>query len=325
MPNKIYTNVLNRLAVEVPLFAESVLNKALAELGVDAETVSAIEMKRAIESYIEPALKRKMGVQKGINELGSGHFSMNEKGEIIFATPICLKLYPNLMERVFGLNEEVASEVVSLGERQLKILVVPYLDENNVVVGGVGIIKDATLMVELDVEVSQAYDRLHDILLSSEDLIWEVDENFVYTYVSGRTKELLGCSTEEVVGKSFFDFVVDENLEKVKKVFAFACQSKDKLRDVEFCYLTKSGEKVCFMMNGVPIVHEGVLRGYRGVTKNVTESKRVFMALVEKKDELERFNNLTVNRELMMIELKQQIARMESIMKNHGIEDVAGA
>jgi PAS domain-containing protein len=52
---------------------------------------------------------------------------------------------------------------------------------------------------------------------------------------------------------------------------------------------------------------EGKPTGIIGVSRNITERKNAERDLRQKMDELERFNDLSVGRELKMIELKKEI------------------
>ena len=76
--------------------------------------------------------------------------------------------------------------------------------------------------------------------------------------------------------------------------------------------LTKEGNKVCLLTNGVAMLGEnGELRGYRGVDKDITDRKKADEKLKEKINELERYKNVTVGRELRIIELKKKIKQLE--------------
>ncbi|MFA6598393.1 MAG: PAS domain S-box protein [Ignavibacteriaceae bacterium] len=52
---------------------------------------------------------------------------------------------------------------------------------------------------------------------------------------------------------------------------------------------------------------EGNILYYDGTVEDITERKQAEMALKEKMDELQRFHNLTIGRELSMIELKKEV------------------
>jgi len=49
--------------------------------------------------------------------------------------------------------------------------------------------------------------RMKDIIFSMSDWVWEVDENGNYTYISNNTSAHMGYTQDEIIGKSFFDFL----------------------------------------------------------------------------------------------------------------------
>ncbi len=171
---------------------------------------------------------------------------------------------------------------------------------------------DITHHKTLELDLKNSERRFHDIVESMTDWIWEVDENGVYTYCSGSVKEILGYSPEEIIGKTPFDLMTDEDREKIEEQFKEICSTKDKIHDLVNWNRAKDGRTVCLLTNGTPILGRGgALTGYRGVDTDITASRRAEESLKEKIAEMERFTKLAVNRELKMIELKNRIAELE--------------
>lgn len=123
--------------------------------------------------------------------------------------------------------------------------------------------------------------RFRDITFSSSDWIWETDEAGNYIYASGRVKDVLGYQPEELIGKSLFDLMAVGEAERIKRLYDKFAADKKPLVDLENWNLTKRGEEICLLTNGVPIFDdEKNLIGYRGVHKDITKRK-----LVEKERE----------------------------------------
>jgi two-component system NtrC family sensor kinase len=59
--------------------------------------------------------------------------------------------------------------------------------------------------IEKELQVSQ--EKYRDISLTSGDMIFEMDENFKFIYLSGRVLEVTGLNPEEILGKHFSDFL----------------------------------------------------------------------------------------------------------------------
>ncbi|MFH1374824.1 MAG: PAS domain S-box protein [bacterium] len=150
--------------------------------------------------------------------------------------------------------------------------------------------------------------RFYDVAMSTADWIWEVDVNGRYTYASGKAEKSLGYSPEELIGKTPFDMMPDEEAERIGKIFATIVAEKKPIVDLENWNVAKDGRNICMLTNGVPVLDEdGELVGYRGVDKDITERKQAEQALNRTMSELKRFNQFAVGRELQVTELKEEI------------------
>ena len=189
-----------------------------------------------------------------------------------------------------------------------------------------GNVEQVAVFVENITERKKAYNalqesekRFHDIALCSADWIWEVDKDGKYTFASGKVKQILGYDSEELIGKTPFDLMPEDEARHVGEVFKRIASEKKMIVDLENWNLTKQGEKVCLLTNGVPILGEsGELVGYRGVDKDITERRKAEDKLKEKIDELERYKKVTVGRELRLIELKKELKELKTKLQDGG-------
>ena len=118
-------------------------------------------------------------------------------------------------------------------------------------------------------------ERLRDITFSMADWVWETDEHGVYTYSSKKGIEIFGPAQEDIIGKTPFDFMPADEARRVAAIFSEIVANKMPIKDLENWNITKNGERICLLTNGVPILDEGGnLKGYRGVDKDITERKR---------------------------------------------------
>jgi PAS domain S-box-containing protein len=116
--------------------------------------------------------------------------------------------------------------------------------------------------------------RFRDISYSMADWVWEVDNNGRYTFTSGSVADVLGYSPEELIGKTLFHLMSEDDSRCIGEVFRRIISEKKPIIDLENWNFTKEGKKICLLTNGVPMFDEsGGLIGYRGVNKDITESK----------------------------------------------------
>ncbi|NWF39794.1 PAS domain S-box protein [Mariprofundus sp. NF] len=154
---------------------------------------------------------------------------------------------------------EVSARLVDIHEERAIFSVVRDLSERN----------------QTKKELMQSEERFRDISMSMADWIWEVDAEGRYTFVSGKVKELLGYEPEEVLGKTPFELMSEEEAARVASSFQTIIANRAPIINLENWNRTKDGRDICMLTNGVPILDErGALTGYRGVDQDITERRR---------------------------------------------------
>ena len=149
-------------------------------------------------------------------------------------------------------------------------------DEQGNIIGVLSSGSDITEKKKIEKKLRESEKRFRDVALSSADWIWEVDKNGRYTFASGKVKQILGYDPEEIIGKTPLELMPKEEAERIGKIFEKIVSEKKPIVDLENWNLTKEGEKVCLLTNGVPIIDEkGDLLGYRGVDKDITKRKKM--------------------------------------------------
>ncbi len=113
--------------------------------------------------------------------------------------------------------------------------------------------------------------RFRDICMSIADWIWETDRSGKYTFSAGNPRKILGYESEELIGKSPFDFMPEDERRRQKDIFKEILKNKQPLSNQKNWNLARDGRKVCLSTSGFPILDEtGIVIGYRGVNKDIT-------------------------------------------------------
>jgi len=136
--------------------------------------------------------------------------------------------------------------------------------------------KTLGILEEAHVALRKSEERFEQTCEQSREIVWEVDAEGVFTYVSKTVEMVTGYSPEELVGKKrFYDFFPEEGREEFMKTALEMFAGKATVRDFLSKGLTKDGRIVVLSTNGAPILDEnGNLKGYRGSNSDVTEKIR---------------------------------------------------
>ncbi len=125
-----------------------------------------------------------------------------------------------------------------------------------------------------DRELQRSEERFRGLVETTSDWVWEVDRNGVYTYVSPQVSEMLGYRAEDLVGKTPFDLMPDEEAKRVVEIFKGIVESKRPFSALENMNRHKDGRTVVLETGGTPFFdNEGKLLGYRGIDRDVTQRR----------------------------------------------------
>jgi len=141
---------------------------------------------------------------------------------------------------------------------------------------------------QMEEALKDSEERFRNLVETTSDWIWEVDENAVYTYVSPRIRDILGYEPEEILDKTPFDLMPPEESRRVADIFGPIVASRKPFECLENTNLHKDGQPVVLETSGVPIFDdEREFRGYRGIDRDITERKRAEEELEKHREHLE--------------------------------------
>jgi len=229
------------------------------------------------------------------------------------------------------LNERKLKQFDEFGNIQGKFLFLdvhkaPIWDERGTLIGVVGTARDITLTKKIENEKSVALELLriseakHRLLIeNSHDIIYTLTLNGVFMFVSPAWTVLLGHQLTQVVGHQINQFVHPDDLPGylafIRKVF----ETEQRQDGVEYRVQHIDGSWHWHTTSAVPLRDKtGMVIGYEGIASDFTKRKRAEEKVKKKMDELQKFHNLTIDRELTMIELKKEV---NELLKKCGLKE----
>ena len=261
---------------------------------------------------IEMKLKESQAMFKAIVEsLPFDVFALNQNNRYFLQNSICKNTWGNLLgkspedvpvndetrslwlennHRAFS-GETVTGDVVydSLnGEKRYYYNVITPIQDAGKILGILGIILDISELKQTKEALQESSERFRNLTEMTSDWIWEVDEKGFYTYVSPKIFDILGFRAEEIVGKTPFDLMPDEERDRVYDIFNNIAAKHLPFDCLENINRHKNGRHVILETSGVPTFNaEGKFTGYRGIDRNITQRKQTEIALKRAHDELE--------------------------------------
>jgi diguanylate cyclase (GGDEF)-like protein/PAS domain S-box-containing protein len=117
-------------------------------------------------------------------------------------------------------------------------------------------------------------ERYEALVETMNDLVWEVNQDRIFTYVSPRSRDLLGYDPQEVIGKAFSDFRIEPERKRVQEIFHAASEARKPFWRVENTLLRRNGQPLAVESSAVPLFDKkSHLLGYLGTDHDVTAGK----------------------------------------------------
>jgi PAS domain S-box-containing protein len=156
-----------------------------------------------------------------------------------------------------------------------------------------GMFTDITDHKQREDAIRNSQERYRILIEDTNDLIWEVNKDYVYTYLSPRIYDMLGYTVEEAIGRKIFDNMPPDEVGYAKQLFSMLETKEVPAFKVESAYLHKDGHIVYLETSGRSIKDKkGIFVGCRGTARDVTKRRMVEEALIKSE---EKYRLLTEN------------------------------
>ena len=178
--------------------------------------------------------------------------------------------------------------------------------------------KEINIRKKIEIELLRSRERFRSLVETTNDWIWEIDRDCYYLYTSPGVKDLLGYEIEDLIGKTPFAFMGDDESILISKIFKKLIKTGKPVFGLESINIHKNGHEVILETNGVPVYNNKYeVIGYRGINRDITKRKHTEMELNRSKEKLnERIKELKDSHK------EKKILNEELFEKNKELERV---
>lgn len=182
---------------------------------------------------------------------------------------------------------------------------------NDKIVGDAAIIRDITERKKSEEVIKNSEDRLKTIFDFAPAAYYVYDQQGNFIDGNKAAEKMIGYNKEELIGKSFLklNLLQLNEIPKAAKLVAENFLGK-KTSPTEFTLRRKDGSEIIIEISAAPIKIKSQ-NLILGMARDITEIKKTMQELKDKNEELEKFQQLSVGRELKIIELKNKIKELE--------------
>jgi len=188
----------------------------------------------------------------------------------------------------------------------VSLTVSPIHDQRGTIIGASTIARDMT-------GARQAFEAARSMIESSLDSLVAISPEGNITDANQATVKLTGVPRDQLIGTSFSDYFTDPA--KAEAIYQQVF-TKGMAVDYPLTLRHRDGhERLTEVLYNASVYRDaaGNVLGVFAAARDVTEQMRAQKEVVERLAELERFQKLTVGRELKMIELKKEIEYLKKL------------
>ncbi len=168
-------------------------------------------------------------------------------------------------------------------------------------------------------EIRNEHDKLRKYIDIANVIVLGLDKKGIIELINKKGSELCGKTEKEMIGTSWFDFIPDDEKKSVMSVFRKILNGNSGLEHFSNSIVSADGKKRIVMWSNSVIKNErGEVICIISSGEDITEKSRIEAEKKKKAEEMERFNDISVGRELRMIELKKRIKELEKRISSQG-------
>lgn len=156
-----------------------------------------------------------------------------------------------------------------------------------------------------------------ELVESIHEILYSTDNRGIFTYISPSIEKVAGYPPGDVMGHSIFEFVHEDDRERMSKNLQAIFQGEEKTG--EYRFTGREGNMIWLCTPSHPIYEKGVIVGLSGIATDITERKLAEESLKNAYDDLEkRIQDRTADLLRANKALREEIAerqRMEAALK----------
>lgn len=180
----------------------------------------------------------------------------------------------------------------NLSDHYINFVYQAYRNNSGVIVGIFFFINDVTIQVESKKIIERSEKKYLQILETAQEGIWVLDEKSRTTFVNKKICDILGYTTQEMMGNKNTYFM--DKHSKKKALVAFARRKKGVAQNLELTFVSKKGEDILTTVSANPIFDEENYKGFLCMVSNITEKRRL-ENLLDKSNRLARIGSWEID------------------------------
>lgn len=159
-------------------------------------------------------------------------------------------------------------------------------------------------LYEAHEKTRESEDKFRSLVEDVSDIIFSINAKGIFTYISPRVTHYTDFLPEDVLGRSFHEFIAKDDVPKAREQFEVIVGGGSFFE--EYKWVKKSGDIVWFRSSISPVFIEGEFQGFKGLLTDITF----------RKNSEEQMQTLLMEKEKLVRELNC-LYRISKVMENN--------
>ncbi len=135
-----------------------------------------------------------------------------------------------------------------------------------------GTTQDITERKLAEKSLKESESKFRNLVETTPDMIWEIDTQGIFTYISPQSNSILGWSPQHIIGKSIFSMIRQEYVPKIKKSFQNHIEGTKKFNILEVPAKHRNGRHIVIEIHSARVINDnGQIKGFQGIARDITE------------------------------------------------------
>ena len=135
-----------------------------------------------------------------------------------------------------------------------------------------GTTQDITERKLAEKSLKESESKFRNLVETTPDMIWEIDTQGIFTYISPQSNSILGWSPQQIIGKSIFSLIRPEYIPKIKNSFQTHIDEAKKFNILDVPAKHRNGNNIIIEIHSAKVTGaNGQIKGFQGIARDITE------------------------------------------------------
>jgi len=163
---------------------------------------------------------------------------------------------------------------------------------------------DITERKQAEMSLRDSEEKYRDLVENINDILYATDDHGIVTYIAPAIESLSGYAISEVIGRSFFDFIYEEDIPYMRGKFQQDISGQ--IEPHEYRMVNKAGDVRWVRTSSRPLFRETRFVGFRGTMNDITARKQAEEEVKRGYEQLQETLHATVRALASTVEMKDQ-------------------